>query len=154
MTTGRLAQAHRLSLSAARRNTFSLVALTLVVLLTFAYSFGENGDPGFAGLCDAVAVGAFALGTRTGRLWTVLVVALGWFIGWLLVGSIAAQDTYTGFVAFTAPFPALFMALGVGARRQRARGTAARHASGPAGFDGTGPPQPTGLGHGENPASR
>lgn len=86
--------------------------MLLVAILVWAWGTGEDGDLGFAALCGAVAVAAFAVGAWARRWWMVPAVSAAWFFGWMLAGELA-PDTYTWAVAFFAPGVAIFLALGV-----------------------------------------
>ena len=108
-------------MAAIRANVCSLAAVVVVVTpMVWAWGSGENGDLEFAVLCAAVAVAAFALGAWTRRWWMVPAICAAWFCGWMVAGELA-PDTYAGAIAFSAPGPAILVALGVGTGRRRSR---------------------------------
>lgn len=103
-----------------KTNLYPLVAVLLAALLVWAWGIGEDGDPGFAAFCAAVAVAAFAIGAWTRSWWLVPLSCAAWFCGWMVAGTLA-PDTYAAAIAFAAPGPAIFVALGVAASRRRSR---------------------------------
>lgn len=108
-------------MATVKAHSYSVAAATVIALILWAWGTGENGDLGFAALCAAVALAAFAVGTLVRSWWIVLCVAAIWFCGWTLFGELAAPDTYTAITAYFAPGLAIFSALGVGAGRRRSR---------------------------------
>lgn len=103
-----------------KANLYALAAVLLVALLVWAWGTGEDGDFGFAMLCAAVAVVAFAIGAWTRSWWLVPVSCAAWFCGWMAAGELA-PDTYTSAIAFAAPGPTILVAFGVAAGRRRSR---------------------------------
>lgn len=103
-----------------KANLHPLAAVLLVALLVWAWGTGDDGDLGFAALCAAMAVAAFAVGAWTQSWWLVPWSCAAWFCGWMMAGELA-PDTYTSVIAFAAPGPTIFVALGVAAGRRRSR---------------------------------
>ena len=103
-----------------KANLYPLAAVLSVVILVWAWGTGEDGDLGFAALCAAVAVAAFALGAWMQSWWLVPLSCAVWFCGWIAAGELA-PDTYTSAIAFAAPGPTILVALGVAAGRRCSR---------------------------------
>ena len=118
--TRRARRSYTTSRDLTKANLYPLAAALLVALLMWAWGTGDEGDVGFAALCGAVAVAAFASGACTRSWWLVPLSWMAWFCGWMVAGELA-PDTYTSVIAFAAPGPTLFVALGVAAGRRRSR---------------------------------